>query len=96
MRCRCGVVLCSLSYRELAELLGQVKPPTVSKDEIDKSGLEIIKAESLEEYQKDGRVANNCVDRVCNPAFITLLKLTLARSVSYVLTTICRMRICVS
>jgi len=57
-------------YRELAELLGQVKPPTVSKDEIDKSGLEIIKAESLEEYQKDGRVATNCVDRVCNLPFL--------------------------
>lgn len=48
---------------ELAEILGQVKPPTVSKDEIDKSGLEVIKAESLEEYEKDGRVASNCVER---------------------------------
>ncbi|KAF8133917.1 hypothetical protein EV363DRAFT_1397324 [Boletus edulis] len=33
---------------ELAELLGQVKPPTVSKEEIEKSGLEIIKASMLE------------------------------------------------
>ncbi|KAG1869010.1 hypothetical protein DFJ58DRAFT_766613 [Suillus subalutaceus] len=48
---------------ELAELLGQVKPPTASKEEIDKSGLEVIKANSLEEYAKDGRVATNCVDR---------------------------------
>lgn len=48
---------------ELAELLGQVKPPTASKEEIDKSGLEVIKADSLEEYAKDGRVATNCVDR---------------------------------
>ncbi|KAG0704818.1 hypothetical protein DFH29DRAFT_909952 [Suillus ampliporus] len=48
---------------ELAELLGQVKPPTVSKEEIDKSGLEVIKADSLEEYAKEGRVATNCVDR---------------------------------
>ncbi|KAF9221511.1 hypothetical protein BS17DRAFT_250292 [Gyrodon lividus] len=48
---------------ELAELLGQVKPPTVSKDEIEKSGLEIIKASMLEEYEKQGRVANNCIDR---------------------------------
>ncbi|KAG1751033.1 hypothetical protein EDB19DRAFT_1267650 [Suillus lakei] len=48
---------------ELAELLGQVKPPTASKEEIDKSGLEVIKAHSLEEYAKDGRVATNCVDR---------------------------------
>lgn len=48
---------------ELAELLGQVKPPTASKEEIDQSGLEVIKANSLEEYAKDGRVATNCVDR---------------------------------
>jgi hypothetical protein len=55
--------------RELAELLGQVKPPTASKEEIDKSGLEVIKADSLEEYAKDGRVATNCVDRVWNHTF---------------------------
>ncbi|KAF8843245.1 hypothetical protein BDN67DRAFT_1001060 [Paxillus ammoniavirescens] len=48
---------------ELAELLGQVKPPTVSKEDIEKSGLEIIKASMLEEYEKQGRVANNCIDR---------------------------------
>lgn len=48
---------------ELAELLGQVKPPTASKEEIDQSGLEVIKANSLEEYAKDGRIATNCVDR---------------------------------
>ncbi|KAG2131821.1 hypothetical protein DEU56DRAFT_739862 [Suillus clintonianus] len=47
----------------LAELLGQVKPPTVSKEDIDKSGLEVIKANSLEEYANEGRVATNCVDR---------------------------------
>lgn len=50
--------------RELAELLGQVKPPTVSKEEIEKSGLEIIKASMLGEYGMEGRVASNCTDRV--------------------------------
>ena len=50
--------------RELAELLGQVKPPTVSKEEIERSGLEIIKASILEKYEKQGRVASNCIDRV--------------------------------
>lgn len=50
--------------RELAELLGQVKPPTVSKEDIDKSGLEIIRASLLEEYEKQGRVASNCIDKV--------------------------------
>ncbi|KAG6377213.1 hypothetical protein JVT61DRAFT_1267 [Boletus reticuloceps] len=48
---------------ELAELLGQVKPPTVSKEEIEKSGLEIIKASMLEVYEKQGRIASNCIDR---------------------------------
>jgi hypothetical protein len=82
---------CSLLCRELAELLGQVKPPTASKEEIDKSGLEVIKADSLEEYAKDGRVATNCADRVWNHAFAIFFNLAyLAYSVSYVLTTMCR------
>jgi len=48
---------------ELAELLGQVKPQTVSKEEIDRSGLEIIKPSALEEYEKEGKVASNCLER---------------------------------
>ncbi|TFK69550.1 hypothetical protein BDN72DRAFT_897220 [Pluteus cervinus] len=48
---------------ELAELLGQVKPPTVTKDEIDKSGLEIIKPVQLQEYEQNGRIASNCTER---------------------------------
>jgi len=48
---------------ELAELLGQVKPQTVSKEEIDNSGLEIITAPALEQYEKDGKVASNCMER---------------------------------
>jgi hypothetical protein len=50
--------------RELAELLGQVKPPVATKEEIEKSGLEIIKPADLERYEKEGRVASNCVERV--------------------------------
>jgi len=48
---------------ELADLLGQVKPPTVSKEEIDKSGLEIIKAAQLSQHENDGKVSSNCLDR---------------------------------
>jgi len=48
---------------ELAELLGQVKPQTVSKEEIDNSGLEIIKPAVLEQYEKEGKVASNCMER---------------------------------
>ncbi|TFY73022.1 hypothetical protein EWM64_g10989, partial [Hericium alpestre] len=48
---------------ELAELLGQVKPPTATKEEIAKSGLEVLHAADLAEYEKDNRVSSNCVDR---------------------------------
>ncbi|KAL0960902.1 hypothetical protein HGRIS_005911 [Hohenbuehelia grisea] len=48
---------------ELAELLGQVKPPTVSKEEIEKSGLQIIKPAQLEQCEKDGVISSNCIDR---------------------------------
>lgn len=49
---------------ELAELLGQVKPPTATREDIERSGLEIIRASDLERLESEGRVANNCVDRV--------------------------------
>ncbi|KIM78467.1 hypothetical protein PILCRDRAFT_824363 [Piloderma croceum F 1598] len=48
---------------ELAELLGQVKPQTVSKEEIDNSGLEVIQPAALEQYEKDGKIASNCMER---------------------------------
>lgn len=51
-------------HRELADLLGQVKPPVASKEDIEKSGLEIIKSSSLPEYEKLGKVASNTVERV--------------------------------
>ncbi|KAN0130201.1 hypothetical protein V8E53_011958, partial [Lactarius tabidus] len=51
------------SFEELAELLGQVKPPTASKEDIDNSGLEIIRSGVLAEYEKIGRIAPMCVDR---------------------------------
>ena len=53
-----------LFYRELAELLGQVKPPTTSKEELEKSGLEIIKPSDLEAYEKEGKISSNCIERV--------------------------------
>ena len=57
------------SFEELAELLGQAKPQTVSREDIDNSGLEIIRVSSLTEYEKAGRVAPMCVDRVRLPLF---------------------------
>ena len=52
------------SFEELAELLGQVKPPTATKEDIDNSGLEVIRSSVLVEYEKVGRIAPMCVDRV--------------------------------
>lgn len=60
------------SFEELAELLGQAKPQTVSKEDIDNSGLEVMRSSSLTEYEKAGRVAPMCVDRVCLPFFFYL------------------------
>ncbi|KAH9829668.1 uncharacterized protein C8Q71DRAFT_717942 [Rhodofomes roseus] len=48
---------------ELAELLGQVKPPVATREDIDNSGLQIIKSSELARYEEEGRVASNCVER---------------------------------
>ena len=53
--------------RQLADLLGQVKPPVASKEDIEKSGLEVFKADVLPKYADDGKVALNTVERVCDP-----------------------------
>lgn len=61
-----------MSLRALAELLGQVKPPVASKEDIEKSGLEVIKAAQLPEYTKNGRIAENTVDRVSTQSQILM------------------------
>ena len=48
---------------ELAEMLGHSKPPTVTKEDIDKSGLETIKPWQLTQYEDEGRVSYNCIER---------------------------------
>ena len=50
--------------RELAELLGQVKPPVATREDIDNSGLQIVKSSELPRLEEEGRVASNCVERV--------------------------------
>jgi hypothetical protein len=51
--------------RELAALLGQVKPPVASPEEIENSGLQIIKSSDIGRWSDEGKVASNCIDRVC-------------------------------
>ena len=58
------------SFEELVELLGQAKPQTSSKEDIDNSGLEVIHMNVLAEYEKAGRVAPMCVDRVRDSLFL--------------------------
>jgi hypothetical protein len=74
--------------RELAELFGgQAKPPTVSKEEIDKSGLEVIKATAVPQYETDGKISSNCTERV-SPMLAPDISRTLPNdfpSVSFVL-----------
>ncbi|TCD62345.1 hypothetical protein EIP91_007043 [Steccherinum ochraceum] len=48
---------------ELADLLGQVKPPVATREDIEKSGLEIVKAFEMKEHESFGRIASNCMDR---------------------------------
>lgn len=57
-------IIANILIRELAELLGQVKPPTATREDIDNSGLQIIKASDLSRYEQEGKISSNCVDRV--------------------------------
>jgi hypothetical protein len=58
------IPLLTIGYRELAALIGQVKPPTATPEDIEKSGLEIIKSADIPQYSAEGRLASNCIDRV--------------------------------
>jgi len=48
---------------ELAALLGQVKPPVATPEDIENSGLQIIRSGDIEQYAADSKVAANCIDR---------------------------------
>jgi hypothetical protein len=41
-----------------------VKPPTVTKEDIEKSDLEVIKPSQVEQYEKENKIASNCTERV--------------------------------
>ncbi|KAF8606723.1 hypothetical protein BDV93DRAFT_325293 [Ceratobasidium sp. AG-I] len=47
----------------LNEFLGQVKPPTASREDIAKAGLRVIKGKDISEFSKDGGVTENCTER---------------------------------
>ena len=47
----------------LAELMGQVKPPTATSEDIDNSGLEVIKGFTVKTYCAEGKVLENSADR---------------------------------
>jgi len=62
--CRMYISLLTIDYRELAALIGQAKPPTATPEDIEKSGLQIIKSTDIPQYAAESRVASNCIDRV--------------------------------
>ncbi|CAK9781329.1 hypothetical protein CC85DRAFT_282855 [Cutaneotrichosporon oleaginosum] len=47
----------------LAELLGPAKPPTVTQEEIEASGLKVIKANTLAQAIQDGQVLDSSTER---------------------------------
>lgn len=47
----------------LSELLGQVKPPTATKEDLEKAELEIWPAAKLQELVDEGKVLSSCLDR---------------------------------
>ncbi|KAH7336791.1 hypothetical protein B0J17DRAFT_443823 [Rhizoctonia solani] len=47
----------------LNEFLGQVKPPTVSRDDIAKAGLRVVKGAEVKELAQSGSVTENCTER---------------------------------
>jgi len=48
---------------ELVELLGNAKAPTASREDIERSGLEIIKKSQLGEYERQNKISSNCTER---------------------------------
>lgn len=60
----------ALSYEDmlrLADILGQHKPPTASADEVEASGLSVVKGTAIGRLQEDGKVlpitAERCLGR---------------------------------
>ncbi|WVQ68574.1 uncharacterized protein L199_006783 [Kwoniella botswanensis] len=47
----------------ISELMGPAKPPTVNKDEIEKSGLKIVRGSEMDDLRKDGKLLDICGDR---------------------------------
>lgn len=60
-------------FRDLAEILGQVKSPLATKDEIARAGLEVFKPSLLTKYLEEGKISSNTVDRVSFFHCITIL-----------------------
>lgn len=58
----------------LAELLGQVKPPVASKNDIERSGLELIKASQIAEHEKQGKITSNTSERVSSSCLMLSLR----------------------
>lgn len=47
----------------LAQILGQVKPPVATKEDIANSGLEVVKGSQIMTCLEEGKITENCVER---------------------------------
>ena len=47
----------------ISELMGPGKPPTASKEEIEKSGLEVVPASLITKLGEEGKILENCIER---------------------------------
>lgn len=63
--------LLTRTCREIPELWSSLRAPTASKEEIEKSGLQVIKATDLARYEQEGKISSNCTDKVCESSCIT-------------------------
>lgn len=55
-----------LSDEEMAlvsELMGQVKPPTASKEDIENSGLTVVDGSEVKRMEQEGQLLSSCVER---------------------------------
>jgi hypothetical protein len=57
----------------IGELMGQVKPPTVSREGIEKAGLRVVRGEEMERMGEEGVVLNSCVERCLVSLFSSIV-----------------------
>jgi hypothetical protein len=68
-----GAPLTDEEMTMIGELMGQVKPPTVSREGIEKAGLRVVRGEEMERMGEEGVVLNSCVERCLVSLFSSIV-----------------------